>query len=369
MEPKPRHKTVLALVVVASLTGVLAIFALWANRQLLNTDNWATTSSELLENDEIRGQVAGFLADELYANVNVEAQLRQVLPPPAAGLAGPAAGGLKQLAERGVDGLLTRPLPQELWEQANRRTHQQVLALLEGGGPALSTSDGKVVLDLKQLLEQSQSQLGIGGRIAAKLPAGAAQIEILRADQLGAAQDLVRVLKAVAVVLLLLTLGLLVLAVWLARGWRREALRACGVAFIFAGAAALMLRELGKGEVVDALATTAAIQPTVEAAWSISTSLLVQAATASIAYGAVIVLAAWLAGSTHAAVRARDRLHPLLSSPRLAYGSVAALVLLLVAWGPTPATQKPLGVLLLIVLLMAGMRALRHQTAQEHRTA
>ena len=106
------------------------------------------------------------------------------------------------------------------------------------------------------------------------------------------------------------------------------------------------------------------IEPTVEATWDISTSLLVQAATASIAYGVVIVLAAWLAGPTHAAVRTRDRLHPLLSSPRLAYGSVAALVLLLVAWGPTPATQKPLGVLLLIVLLVGGMRALRHQVAE-----
>ena len=59
MQPKPRHKTVLALIVVASLTGVLAIFALWANRQLLDTDNWTKTSSGLLENDEIRGQVAG----------------------------------------------------------------------------------------------------------------------------------------------------------------------------------------------------------------------------------------------------------------------------------------------------------------------
>ena len=369
MEPKPRHKTVLALVVVASLTGVLTIFALWANRQLLDTDNWTKTSSELLENDEIRGQVAGFLSDELYASADVQQRLQQVLPPQAAPLAGPAASGLKQLADRGIDQLLTRPVPQELWEGANRETHRQVLALLEGGGEALSTTNGEVVLDLKQLLSQSQSRLGIGGRVADKLPDDAAQIEILRSDQLKSAQNLVQALKALAIVLLLLTLGLLALAVWLARGWRREALRACGFAFIFAGVAALVLRKIGEGQVVDALATTASIEPTVEAVWDISTSLLVQAATASIAYGVVIVLAAWLAGSTHAAVRTRERLHPVLSSPRLAYGSVAALVLLLVAWGPTPATQKPLGVLLLIVLLVGGMRALRHQVAEEHQPA
>ena len=134
-------------------------------------------------------------------------------------------------------------MPQRVWEEANRRTHKQVLALLEGGGPALSTSNGEVVLDLKQLLSQSQSRLGIGGRIADKLPDDAAQIQIMRSDQLKSAQNLVQALKTLAIVLLLLTLGLLALAVWLARGWRREALRACGFAFIFAGVAALVLRE------------------------------------------------------------------------------------------------------------------------------
>ena len=351
--------------VAASLVGVLAIFALWANRQLLDTDNWAETSSELLENDDIRGQVAGFLADELYASADLQQRVQQILPPRAAPLAGPAASGLKQLAERGIDQLLTRPRPQQLWEEANRQTHSQVIAMMEGGGPALSTSDGKVVLDLKQLLTQSQSRLGVGGNIAEKLPDDAAEITIMRSDQLKSAQDLVQALKTLAIVLLLLTLGLLTLAVWLARGWRREALRGCGFAFIFAGAAALVLRELAGGQVVDALATTASIEPTVQATFSIGTSLLVQAADAAIAYGLVIVLAAWLAGPTHLATRARERLAPVLREARIAYGLVAALVLLLVAWGPTPATQKPLGVLLLIVLLVAGMRALRHQVAGE----
>ena len=106
---RPRRRTALTLIVIASVIGFLAIFALWANRQLLDTDNWTETSSELLENDEIRGQVAGFLTDELYANVDVEARLRQVLPPQAAPLAGPAAGGLKQLAERAAKALLGAP--------------------------------------------------------------------------------------------------------------------------------------------------------------------------------------------------------------------------------------------------------------------
>ena len=44
---RAHHKLALAIIAVASILSLLAIFALWANRQLLNTDNWTETSSEL----------------------------------------------------------------------------------------------------------------------------------------------------------------------------------------------------------------------------------------------------------------------------------------------------------------------------------
>jgi hypothetical protein len=65
--PSRAHRKLgLALIVVASLLIFLGIFAVWANRQLLNTDNWTDTSTELLENEDIRDQVAIFLVDRLH---------------------------------------------------------------------------------------------------------------------------------------------------------------------------------------------------------------------------------------------------------------------------------------------------------------
>ncbi|HEX2414665.1 MAG TPA: hypothetical protein VHJ37_05565, partial [Thermoleophilaceae bacterium] len=58
---RARRRIAIALIVIASLLAFLAIFAIWANRQLLNTDNWAETSSQLLENDDIRTQVSVFV--------------------------------------------------------------------------------------------------------------------------------------------------------------------------------------------------------------------------------------------------------------------------------------------------------------------
>ncbi|MBN1530498.1 MAG: SHOCT domain-containing protein [Thermoleophilaceae bacterium] len=359
-----RRRLPLFLIGVGSLLAFLAIFALWANRQLLDTDNWTDTSSELLENDDIRGQVSIFLVDQLYANVDVEDRIADAFPR-AQSIAGPVAGGLKDLAIRGVDGLLERPRPQALWEEANRRAHRRLLQVLEGGGDNLSTEGGNVTLDLKSLLGQTADSIGVGGRASEKLPADAAEITILESDQLELAQDGVQALKTAAIVLVVLALGLMALAVYLARGWRREALRASGWGLVFAGATALIARGLAGDAVVGALAKTASVKPAAEAAWSIGTSLHVEAASAAIAYGVVLILAAWLAGPTRPAVATRRTLAPYIREPRLAYGALAVIVLLLVAWGPTPALRRAIPTLILIALLALGVEVLRRQAARE----
>jgi hypothetical protein len=367
---RSHRKLALALIVAASLLTFLAIFAVWANRQLLNTDNWTETSSELLENEAIRKQIGGFLVEELYANVDVKGDLEQVFgqvlqPAGASALSGPAASGLRTLADQGVDGLLERPRAQQVWEAANRRAHLRLLEVIDGGGDTLSTSDGDVTLDLSSLLSQTQANLGVGGRVAERLPEGAAQIVLFHSNELEAAQKGVKLLKSLAIALVALALILFGLGVYLARGWRREALRACGIGFIFAAAAALVARSVAGGAVVNALATTEAVRPAAEAAWSTGTSLLVQVSTATLIYGVVIVLAAWLAGPTAWAVGTRRALAPYLGEPRYAWGAFGVIVLGLVAWAPTPAFRLVVPALILIGLLAAGVEALRRQTMRE----
>jgi hypothetical protein len=305
------------------------------------------------------------LVDELYANVDVQAELAEAFPPRLQPLAGPAAGALQGLGVRGVDTLLERPRAQALWEQANRRAHARLLQVVEdGGGDAVSTGGGNVTLDLKALLEQTSERFGVGGRLADRLPEDAAQITLLKSDELELAQDGVRFLKALAIILVILSIGLLALGVYLARGRRREALRACGIGLILAGAAALIGRSLAGGAVVG-LAKTAAVEPALADTWSISTSLLVEAATATLMYGIVVVFAAWVAGPTAWATATRRALAPFLREPRFAYGGLGVIVLLLLAWGPTPATRKVLPALLLVALLGLAVHALRRQTARE----
>jgi hypothetical protein len=361
-----RRILVTAMIVLATLLGVLAIAAVWLNRQALNTDNWATSSSQLLESPAVRTALSAYLVDQAYSAYDVPAELRRVLPPRAQPLAAPAASGLRDLAEKGVDTLLQRPRVQGLWEEANRRAHQRLMQVLDDGSGAVSTQNGTVVLDLGTLLGQAAGGIGVAQRIAAKVPPGAGQITILHSNQLATAQDAVALLRKLPLLLLALALGLYAGAVALAGGWRREALRSVGIGLLVAGAAGLLIRTLAGNAVVDALAPTAAARPAAQDVWTIASSQLGIAAQATLLYGVFVILAAWLAGPTRVAVGARTAMAPYLPDARYAFGGAALLLLLLIWWGPTPATRNPVALLVFAGLIALGVELLRREVAREH---
>jgi hypothetical protein len=353
-------------VVLATIVGFVAIYSVWINRQILNTDNWTVTSSQLLERKEIRDQVAAFLVDELYANVDVEAEIRAALPPRAQPLAGPAAGALRSFAERAAQEILARPRAQAAWEEANRNAHKLFIKVLEGGGSVVSTSGGVVVLDLKELLKQTEARVGIGGRIEQKLPDDAAEITILRSDQLDLAQDAFKTLRALPIVLVSLSLLLFAIALFTSPGWRRRAVRAYGIGFIAAGALALASVAFLGDEVTRSLARTEAAEPAVEQTWTVGTSLLREVAVSTIGYGVLMFLGALLAGPTRAATSIRRFLAPYLREPGLAYAGLLVLLGIgIVWWAPTPATRNPVTAILLAVLIALGFEGLRRRTAKE----
>lgn len=360
-----RRTVAAGLIALGTVLGVMAILAVWTSRQVLETDQWVETSSQLLEDPAIQSAVGTYLVDELYANVDVAGEIRSALPDRAQVLAAPAAGALRRGAEDVVDRALDRPRVQQAWETANRRAHERFVQVVEGGGDVVSTEEGVVTLNLRTLLQDMAQRTGLGSRVADKLPAQAASIEILRSDQLDSVQSIANALKPLAVVLVLLTLACFGGAIAVSEGRRREALRASGWAFIVAGLFALVVRQLVGDAVVEELAQTASVEPAVAATWEISTSMLTGVAWAAIAYGALTVAGAWFAGPTRVATAGRAAISPELRDPRIAFGATAAVVLLVLLWGPTEGTQRPLPALILISLLFAGVAVLRRQTMRE----
>jgi hypothetical protein len=357
------RRTSLALVAAASILLFFGAFAVWLDRQALHTDDWVETSGELLEDPDIQDAVATFLVDELFSAVDVDAQVRGFLPEPAQGLAGPAAGGLRELADRAAHNAIANPRVQELWKQANRAAHEGLLAVVEGEEGALSAGDGAVTLDLESLVGQIGARVGID--LSGELPAQLGEIVILRSDEIEATQDGARLLEALAVGLVLGSLALYGLAVGLARGRRRQTIRALGYSWIVVGIAVLAARGISGGAVVDHFASTVGVEPAVESTWSIGTSLLAASAAALIGYGLVAVLGAWLAGPRPLPRAARRAVAPLFHSRPAAYGVLLAIVVVIFWTAPTEGTERLAPSIVLLVLLAAGFEALRRQTLRD----
>jgi len=355
--PRQRRKTVLALIVVASLLSFLAAFAIWANRQLLETDTWTNTSSDLLENPDIRSQVADYMVDTLYANVDVQSELQAALPPRLQPLAGPAAAGIRQLAIKLANQALERPRVQQLWEDANRTAQQTLLRVVEHGG------DEPVTLDVGTIVDQLGQQLGVSA--AGKLPPQVAEIQIASNDDLVKVNNLLDVLKTLAWAVTVLALALFALAIYLAQGWRRVALRSVGFALIVVGIVVLVVRTLVGNGLVNHLATTESVRPAVRATWEIGTSLLNAQGGAIIFYGLFIVIGAWLTGPMGFARSARKAITPILENRLVAYCTVGVILLLLFAWAPTPGFQRLPTALLLIALSIVGLEFLRRQAVTD----
>lgn len=387
--PRPHHRLVVATLAVATVIGFFACFAVWVNRQALNTNNWTKTSSQVLADPHVQEALSVYLVNELFSSAEVSGRLQTALPEQLKGLSGPLTAGLRQVANQFVPRLLATSAAQELWRRANHAAHEQLLRILNGGGKAVSTENGVVALNLHELVTELGNRLGVGSQVAAAreklasgkgaevkgaaekklgvtLPANTGRIVIMRSNQLKAAQDIVKAIKGLALVLPLLALALFALAVWLARGWRRHALRSSGWCFFGVGIALLVLRRVAGAAVVKGLVANPANKDAANAVWSIGTSLLYDIAIAMVLYGLVLVLAAWLAGETRSATFVRRAGAPWMREHAVgSYVVAGVLLLLVVLWGPTPATRQLLPVLGFFVLAALGVSLLRKQTALE----
>ncbi len=389
--PRRVHRVVVPiLLVLASLALFTGAFAVWVNRQALNTDNWKATSSELLADKQVQAALAPYLVDQLFTNVDVTGAIQQRLPSNLQVLAGPASAGLRQLADRAAPKLLARPRVQDAWVAANAAAHEQMLNVINGGGRVVSTSGGVVRLDLHELVSQLAADLGVSSQVAAaqaklqgavgaqakaqlqqrlnlSVPDTSGRLLIMRSNQLKGAQDSASAVKSLAIVLPALAILLYALAIWLARGRRRQALRTAGWSFVVVGVLLLLVRRIGGNEIVDSLVKVPSNEAAVHQAWMIATSLLFAIAVALIVYGVVFALVAWLGGPTRPARFLRKLAAPeLRESPGVAYAASGGLLLALVVWGPTPAFRQLAWIVLFAALLALGVTVLRRQTAVEY---
>lgn len=361
---RTRRIVATTLVILSGILAFASVYAIWADRQVSENRAWRDTAEALIQDPAIREVLAAELTDQLYAHVDVAAQVRRALPAQLSPLAAPAAGALREAIETGVDDALQRPAVQRQFVNAVGTAQSTAMAILDGEDPVAVTPDGTVTLDLKELLTGVADRVGFGALLADRLPPEAARIELIRSDDLKAAQTGLRVLRSLSIALPIITLLLVVAALWLAAGRRRETLRLLGIVLLVAAALVPIVRAMAGDMVIGAVDPAPAAQEAAERIWEIGTSLLDAGARSLLVYAIAILIAVFVAGPSRAAVALRRRLRS-LTDPQWAYPLGALIVLAVLWWGPTQALRRWLPALILVVLLAVGLEALRRQIVRE----
>ena len=277
---KPRRRRIRRFVVgllvaLSCLLVLLSTTEVWAHRTLLNTGTFVGTVSPVFKNPAVTSAVATRATDELFTQLNVQARLKDALPPKASAAAAPIANASKSFITGQLASVLASPKFQAVWTQALTYTHQLLVAVLRGQHTAaVSTSGGYIVLNtvpvineaLKKVSGQVSDLTGktvtlpvitsaeppqqavdkLSKALGVSLPSDFGQITLVKSSDLAEVQRGVKAFDRFTLVLPLVTIALIALALWLSVNRRRTALQlAVGVSLLMIVERRVVLHEQG----------------------------------------------------------------------------------------------------------------------------
>ena len=360
-----RKMAVWGLIVLSTLVLLIGALTIWVKREVLDTDNFTASTTELMRNPKVQSALATFLVDQIYENVDVKADLERQLPKNLKGFAGPAAAALNDYGTRAATRLLGTTAVINLVEAATRVAHTEFLRIVDGKPGA----GEKVYLQLRPVVLRLAGRLGLEDQVAARLPPDAGRFVVLD-DTNGTIQTVrqsVKVVRALSLFLLLVVVGLYAGAIWLARGWRREAIVRCGAGVLIVGLLLFLIRRLLRGPLLDALVGQRPARPAVSVAYMTLTELLTAVAWTAVAVGLITVVLAFLAGPSRFALRFRTFAAPgLVRHPWIAWGVDALAILLILIAAPIDDWNKLVSRLVTFAVIIGLTEAIRRRAAVEH---
>jgi hypothetical protein len=298
--------------VIAGLLAILSLLTIWLRAELLDTDTYVASVSSVVTNPAVEASVANVITNQIVTKADVEGAARDALPPRAEFLAPQLADGLRNLVHTVTLRVVSSKQFENLWIGANRRAHEQIVAVLTGQpGPhgAVSTAGGQVVLDLSSVTATvNQRLLSSGINVFQGSTVGGpngAKIVLVKSSQLESLQGVVRFFKHLTVVLPILTVLCLAGAVFASRDRRRGLVRA-GRAVVVAMVVLTALLFLLRAVYFQGVVTPNFSKEAASALFAGLIGFLRQGIVVSFLVGLVVALGAALAGPSRAAVWVRE---------------------------------------------------------------
>jgi hypothetical protein len=241
------------LIVIGCLLAPLSVVAVWTANQVSNTDRYVANLEPLVHDPAVQRALTDKITLEIDNRLNVKGLTSQAATALSQkgltrvgallnSFSGQLASAVQGFIHTQVAKLVASPQFARLWVEVNRRAHAQLVKALSGqGNGSITISNGKVVLNLGSLIDLVKTRLAARGlTIVNKIPHINPTFPLFSAKYLVRAQTGYRLLNDLKIVLPILTLVLLGLGVYVARGHRR-ALIGAGLGF----AASMAILGLG----------------------------------------------------------------------------------------------------------------------------
>lgn len=366
--------------VLAAVLLPVAVFTVWARDTVLDTDEYVATVAPLADDEDIQEAVTFRVTEAIAEAADFKGIAEAALPADAQVLAGPIESGAKSLTGEVVNTVVASDEFAQLWQDAQRRAHENLVPLLKGeGNDLISTADGRVVLELGSVAQDALVRLDdrLGTELADEIPEEQLDAELVLVDsnELADAQGLVRFVDALSWFSVILALGFLAGAPLFAEQ-RRLGVRRLGLAIAVPMLLALVAYAWTRDQYLTGLPQDVHNPDAAAAMFDITTRFALRAFRALLVLGVLVSLGAWVVGPSTKAAKVRAWWDTLLgrtsesaaerqlgpvpsfvaANERALLGGAAALGLAtLVLW------THPTGmvVLLILVITLVGLGAVR----------
>jgi hypothetical protein len=267
------------IVLVAILTPLCAL-AVWADREIGDTDGYVAAMAPLASDPAVQNAVAVQITDEVLQKIDVgpfDAGPFDVRP---------FQEGVRSLLYEAVISFSGTDSYKTAWNTVNRAAHTAVEQALT------SDSGDSVSIDLAPVIEQVKQQLSADGlRFADQITVGRTRITILDSDKLGVARQIFDGLQIAGVWLPIATLLLAAAAVLLAVRRGRALFGLC-IALAVGGVLLRVAVTLGHGLALDDLPADVD-RPAASAIYDALTATLRTTAWWVLGAGLALAAAAW----------------------------------------------------------------------------
>jgi hypothetical protein len=310
------------LVVISCLGVVITGVAWWAHYTVLNTNGYMKIVGPIGKDPAAIKSLSDYVATQVVSATDLQTRTQAALPPRAQFLAAPITDAVDTFIAKQAYKVFSTPQAYDLWLNANRVAHEQIVGLLRGQNTYTYISGSDVKLNTLPLV--SQVLVWIDGKLPGALssrfsppvippgtppdlaiqevalwsgktlPADFGQVTLLQDDSLGPAKGAIRIFDSMVIVLPIVTALLIAVTIWLSRK-RRHTIIALGIGAAVALIVTHVVAKQGSSALVNHIKSGGGLS-TVKDVVNASLHPLTMLTIWIVVIGVIVAFVAWIIG-------------------------------------------------------------------------